>query len=116
MTSISASQKTSPHPDMYLVAMAWMYVVMMMAVAEALSSQGTVLGAHHLGDVRRAAAGGGAVHHGHAGTQAAARVPQAEAREAAAPGPGRGGAADQARQMAATMPAGDAVAPVRKEA
>ena len=30
---------------MYLVAIAWMYVVLMMAVAEALSSQGTVLGA-----------------------------------------------------------------------
>lgn len=30
---------------MYLVAIAWMYVVVMMAVAEALSSQGTVLGA-----------------------------------------------------------------------
>ena len=30
---------------MYLVAIAWMYVVLMMAAAEALSSQGTVLGA-----------------------------------------------------------------------
>lgn len=30
---------------MYLVAIAWMYVVMMMAVVEALSPQGTVLGA-----------------------------------------------------------------------
>ncbi len=30
---------------MYLIAIAWMYVVLMMAVAEALSSQGTVLGA-----------------------------------------------------------------------
>ncbi len=30
---------------MYLVAIAWAYVVLMMAVAEALSSQGTVLGA-----------------------------------------------------------------------
>lgn len=30
---------------MYLVAIAWMYVVLMMAVVEALSSQGTVLGA-----------------------------------------------------------------------
>ncbi len=30
---------------MYLVAIAWMYVVLMMAVAEAMSSQGTVLGA-----------------------------------------------------------------------
>lgn len=30
---------------MYLVALAWMYVVLMMAIAEALSPQGTVLGA-----------------------------------------------------------------------
>ncbi|ANH66368.1 hypothetical protein [Mitsuaria sp. 7] len=30
---------------MYLVAIAWMYVVLMMAVVEAFSSQGTVLGA-----------------------------------------------------------------------
>ncbi len=30
---------------MYLVIIAWLYVVLMMAAAEALSSQGTVLGA-----------------------------------------------------------------------
>jgi len=30
---------------MYLVAIAWMYVVLMMAVAEAVSPQGSVLGA-----------------------------------------------------------------------
>ena len=30
---------------MHLVAMAWMYVVLMMALVEALSSQGTLLGA-----------------------------------------------------------------------
>lgn len=30
---------------MYIVAIAWMYVVLMMSVAEALSSQGTVFGA-----------------------------------------------------------------------
>lgn len=30
---------------MYLVAIAWIYVVLMMALAEALSNQGTVLGA-----------------------------------------------------------------------
>ena len=30
---------------MHLVAIAWIYVVLMMALAEALSSQGTVLGA-----------------------------------------------------------------------
>jgi hypothetical protein len=30
---------------MYLIAIAWMYVVLMMSVVEALSTQGTVLGA-----------------------------------------------------------------------
>lgn len=30
---------------MYLIAIAWIYVVLMMAVAEAMSPQGTVLGA-----------------------------------------------------------------------
>jgi hypothetical protein len=30
---------------MYLIAIAWIYVVLMMALAEALSSQGSVLGA-----------------------------------------------------------------------
>lgn len=30
---------------MYLIAIAWIYVVLMMAVAEAISSQGSVLGA-----------------------------------------------------------------------
>ena len=30
---------------MHIVAIAWMYVVLMMAIAEAVSSQGTVLGA-----------------------------------------------------------------------
>ena len=30
---------------MHLVAIAWIYVVLMMAVAEAISSQGTVMGA-----------------------------------------------------------------------
>ena len=30
---------------MYLVAIAWMYVVLMMAVAEAMAPQGTLLGA-----------------------------------------------------------------------
>lgn len=30
---------------MYLVAIAWMYVVLMMTIAEAMSSQGTVIGA-----------------------------------------------------------------------
>ena len=36
---------TKAHFTMYLVPIAWMYVVLMMTIAEALSSQGTVLGA-----------------------------------------------------------------------
>jgi hypothetical protein len=39
------TQNTRRRTTMYLVAIAWMYVVLMMAVAEAMSSQGTVLGA-----------------------------------------------------------------------
>jgi hypothetical protein len=34
-----------PHLDMHLVAIAWMYVVLMMTLAEATSTQGTWLGA-----------------------------------------------------------------------
>ncbi len=45
MTSIFRLQNDSPYRDMYLIAIAWIYVVLMMALAEALSSQGTVLGA-----------------------------------------------------------------------
>jgi hypothetical protein len=37
--------KLSTVSTMYLIAIAWIYVVLMMAVAEALSTQGTVLGA-----------------------------------------------------------------------
>jgi uncharacterized membrane protein len=36
----------NPHkPPMYLVAIAWIYVVLMMAIAEATASNGTILGA-----------------------------------------------------------------------
>jgi predicted membrane channel-forming protein YqfA (hemolysin III family) len=38
----------SPNPEdnmLYLVALAWMYVVLMVALAEAFSPQGTVIGA-----------------------------------------------------------------------
>jgi predicted membrane channel-forming protein YqfA (hemolysin III family) len=45
MTPIFIGQNFNPYSDMYLVAIAWIYVVLMMAVAEALSTQGTVLGA-----------------------------------------------------------------------
>jgi len=45
MTLLFTLRKFESYYDMYLVAIAWIYVVLMMAVAEALSSQGTVLGA-----------------------------------------------------------------------
>src|SRR5687768_2996839 len=45
MTTFFISQSTISLYGMYLVAIAWIYVVLMMAVAEATSSNGTVLGA-----------------------------------------------------------------------
>ncbi len=45
MTLLFILRNDKPYYGMYLVAIAWMYVVLMMAVAEALSSQGTLLGA-----------------------------------------------------------------------
>ena len=44
MTPTSA-YPTSGYAPMHLVAIAWIYVVLMMALVEALSSQGTLLGA-----------------------------------------------------------------------
>jgi hypothetical protein len=41
----AAPQQFFPCPLMYLVVIAWFYVVLMMAVAEATNSNGTVLGA-----------------------------------------------------------------------
>ena len=45
MTEFFISRKIESYDDMYLIAIAWIYVVLMMAAAEALSSQGSVLGA-----------------------------------------------------------------------
>lgn len=48
MTEMPFGKLTSDHfalPPMYLVPIAWIYVTLMMALAEATSSQGTVLGA-----------------------------------------------------------------------
>jgi hypothetical protein len=45
MTTFFISQYLLSLYGMYLVAIAWIYVVLMMAVAEATSSNGTVLGA-----------------------------------------------------------------------
>lgn len=108
---------------MYLIAIAWMYVVVMMALAEALSPQGTVLGAvftlllygllplsivmYLLGTpmrrrARRAAEAEAAAELPAGAEQKAAQGPTATA--ASVPKPDGGGHA-----------AGDAVAPERKE-
>ena len=104
---------------MYIVAIAWVYVVLMMAVAEALSPQGTVLGAvvtlllygvlplsiglyvmatPHRRRARRAA-------------EAAELAALRQAADRADTAPSAGAAPDGGGQ-----PAGDAVAPVGKEA
>lgn len=106
---------------MYLVAIAWMYVVLMMTVAEATSSQGTVLGAlvtfvlygalplsivmYLMGTPMRRQARQAREAQALAAAQAAAV--QAEEREAAA--------APSAQPDGRGEAAGDAVAPVRKE-
>lgn len=121
---------------MYIVAIAWIYVVLMMALAEALSSQGSLLGAAvtlvlygllpmsivlylmgtpHRWRARRAAEAAELAALRHAGETAAAaegakgteETGRAGAAVAGSPGlPPDGGG----------QPAGDAVAPVRKEA
>ena len=45
MTPSFTLRNHKPQYDMHIVAIGWMYVVLMMAVVEAFSSQGTVLGA-----------------------------------------------------------------------
>ena len=93
---------------MYLVAIGWLYVVVMMAVAEALSTQGSVLGAvitflfYGLLPVVLIIYIGGTPHRRRARQAAAAAA--ASAAAAAAPPHGSGHAA------------GDAVAAERKEA
>ena len=53
---------------MYLVVIAWLYVALMMAVAEATNTTGTVLGAIVTFRTLWTGAGGtGGLHHGHAG-------------------------------------------------
>ncbi|MEY3251312.1 MAG: hypothetical protein RL227_285 [Pseudomonadota bacterium] len=94
---------------MYLVAIGWLYVVVMMAVAEALSTQGTVLGAvitflfYGLLPVVLVIYIGGTPHRRRA-RQAAEAAAAAASAAAAAPPHGRGHAA------------GDAIAAERKEA
>ncbi len=45
LATLQINKPTLTDPAMYLVAIAWMYVVVMMAVVEATSANGTVLGA-----------------------------------------------------------------------
>lgn len=97
---------------MYLVAIAWMYVVLMMAVAEALSPQGSVLGAvitlllYGVGPLALVMYILGTPHRRR--RRRAAEQAEAEAQVAAA-------ASAQAPDGGGQAP-GDAVAPVRKEA
>jgi hypothetical protein len=94
---------------MYLVVIGWLYVVLMMAVAEALSTQGSVLGAvitflfYGLLPVVLIIYIGGTPHRRRA-RQAAEAAAAAASAAAAAPPHGGGHAA------------GDAVAAERKEA
>jgi hypothetical protein len=94
---------------MYLVVIGWLYVVLMMAVAEALSTQGSVLGAvitflfYGLLPVVLIIYIGGTPHRRRARQAAEAAVASADAAAAAAPPHGSGHAA------------GDAVAAERKE-
>jgi hypothetical protein len=85
---------------MYLIAIAWIYVVLMMAVVEALSSQGTVLGAFFTFTLYGALPLAIVLYIG--GTPARKRARRVA--EAASAAPDGGGHA-----------AGDAVAPERKE-
>ncbi|MEY4425743.1 MAG: hypothetical protein RL535_41, partial [Pseudomonadota bacterium] len=45
VSHFQTSSSLSNHLTMYIVAIAWMYVALMMAVAEATNTNGTVLGA-----------------------------------------------------------------------
>jgi hypothetical protein len=100
---------------MYIVPIAWLYVALMMAVAEATNTNGTVLGAiitfvlYGLGPVALVV-----YLMGTPARQRAIKARQAQelAAQLAAPqaGPGRSGEPDAGPQAA-----GDTIAPVRKE-
>ncbi|MFY3385889.1 hypothetical protein [Paracidovorax sp. MALMAid1276] len=115
---------------MYLIVIAWTYVTLMMAVAEATSPQGTVLAAiitfalygllpmgilvYILGTPSRKRA----IKAREAEEQAAYDAEQAALREdnpTEAPSGGSASTAPDAGREAAAAPEGDAVAPVRKE-
>ena len=108
---------------MWIVAIAWMYVAVMMAVAEAFSPQGSVLGAvftlllygiaplalvmYLLATPARRRAQRAAEHAEWQAAQAAqTETAQAETAQTAASGPD---------PDAGSLPAGDAIAPKREE-
>ncbi|RVT48473.1 hypothetical protein [Rubrivivax albus] len=103
---------------MYLVAIAWIYVVLMMAVAEAISPQGTVLGAvvtlllYGVGPLALLLYILGAPHRRRRRLAAEAQD-AATAAQAAAPAAANGSGAPP---DGSGEPAGDAVPAVRKEA
>jgi len=94
---------------MYLIAIAWIYVAFMMAVAEATHAQGTVIGAI-LTFVLYGVAPVSLLMYlmGRPGRRRARRVREAREEAAAA-------AAASAEPDAGGQPPADAVAPVRKE-
>lgn len=104
---------------MYLVAIAWIYVVLMMAVAEAMSPQGTVLGAvvtlllYGVGPLALLLYILGTPHRRRRRLAAEAQV-AVEATEAVAESAAPGGSA--ALPDGRGEAAGDAVTAVRKEA
>ncbi|WP_046112352.1 hypothetical protein [Aquincola tertiaricarbonis] len=114
---------------MYLVAIAWMYVVLMMAVAEATSSQGTVLGAlvtfvlygalplsivmYLMGTPMRRQAR--LAREAQAAAQEAALQETALQEEVPPAAAGTDGGAPSAQPDGRGQAAGDAVPPVRKE-
>ncbi|MFM7531243.1 MAG: hypothetical protein ACKO5J_01885 [Rubrivivax sp.] len=93
---------------MYLVAIAWVYVVVMMALAEGLSPQGTWLGAFFTLVLYGALPLGVVMYI--LGTPARRR-----ARRAAEATEGAEAAASPLEPDGGGKPAGDAVTPVRKE-
>ena len=95
--------------EMYLIAIAWMYVVVMMALAEALSAQGTVLGA--LFTLLLYGALPLSIVMYLLGTPMRRRARRAAEAEALQPNTGSGAQPDGSGHAA-----GDAVAPERKEA
>lgn len=98
---------------LYLVAITWLYVALMMAVAEAFSSQGTVLGAvftfmlYGLGPVALVVY--------LLGTPARRRAQQAQRQAALGPAAAPSPPAAIGNPDGGSHAAGDAVAPERKE-